>query len=154
MKKAKIIIIFLSFVVLGLWLWSFQQGRVEIDLDGRILEIGEAKVSVEIADSPEEWSQGLSGREGLGEDDGMLFVFPNSTQRSFWMKGMRFPLDMLFIDQGSVVEIVPSVPAPSEGQDGTEIRVVSQEAAEWVLEVNSGWVEGHGIVVGDGVELL
>ena len=69
------------------------------------------------------------------------------------MKGMRFPLDMLFIYQGKVVDIARKVSAPEEGEDGTKIRVSTWLPAEWVLEVNSGWSERHGVEAGDAVSL-
>ena len=145
------IIVSLILIVLGLaWLtFSVNVGKEKRDLS--VLRVGEQSLGVEIADSAEEWSQGLSGRERLVEDEGMLFVFDDQVRRSFWMRQMRFSLDMLFIRDGRVNEIVRNVPAPSGSQDGTEIRVQSQEPADWVLEVNSGWAQEHGVKVGDEV---
>ena len=145
------IIVSLILIVLGLaWLtFSANVGKEKLDLS--VLRVGEQTLGVEIADSAEEWSQGLSGRERLVEDEGMLFVFDDQVRRSFWMRQMRFSLDMLFIRDGRVNEIVRNVPAPSGSQDGTEIRVQSQEPADWVLEVNSGWAQEHGVKVGDEV---
>ena len=145
------IIISLILIVLGLaWLtFSANVGKEKLDLS--VLRVGEQTLGVEIADSAEEWSQGLSGREQLSGDEGMLFVFDDQVRRSFWMRQMRFSLDMMFIRDGRINEIVRNVPAPSGSQDGTEIRVQSQESADWVLEVNSGWAQEHGVEVGDEV---
>ena len=145
------IIISLILIVLGLaWLtFSVNVGKEKRDLS--VLRVGEQTLGVEIADSAEEWSQGLSGREQLSGDEGMLFVFDDQVRRSFWMRQMRFSLDMMFIRDGRINEIVRNVPAPSGSQDGTEIRVQSQESADWVLEVNSGWAQEHGVEVGDEV---
>ena len=145
------IILFLLLIVFGLaWLtFSANVGKEKRDLS--VLRVGEQSLGVEIADSAEEWSQGLSGREQLAEDEGMLFVFDDQVRRSFWMRQMRFSLDMMFIRNGRVSELFPRIPAPGEGQDGREIRVQSQEPADWVLEVNSGWAQEHGIKVGDEV---
>src|SRR3990172_12648951 len=145
------IIISILLIVLGLaWLtFSANVGKEKLDLS--VLRVGEQTLGVEIADSAEEWSQGLSGREQLARDEGMLFVFDDQVRRSFWMRQMRFSLDMMFIRDGRINEIVRNVPAPSGSQDGTEIRVQSQESADWVLEVNSGWAQEHGVEVGDEV---
>lgn len=153
MRNTIIIIIILGVIALVLGWWTFAGIEGEPVSGAPSLRIGKQSISVEIADSSEELSQGLSGREGLAEDEGMLFLFPKSQQRSFWMKDMRFSLDMIFINEGKVVEIVRGVPAPLEGEDGAEIRVVSKTQAEWVLEVNAGWVERHGIKLGDQVVL-
>ena len=149
----KTIIVFFMLIVFGLaWLtFSANVGKEKRDVS--ILRVGEQTLGVAIADSAEEWSHGLSGRERLAEDEGMLFVFADQARRSFWMRQMRFPLDMLFIRNGRVSELFPRVPAPGEGQDGREIRVQSQEPADWVLEVNSGWTQEHGVKVGDEVSI-
>lgn len=154
MRNTLLLIIFLAMVAMGLWLWLLQQHQVRKEPEGNTIKVGQTVVAVELADSPEEWLRGLSGRSTLGENEGMLFVFPGSERRSFWMQDMRFPLDMIFINQGKVIEIVTHVPAPHEGEDGRQIRVLSQEPAEWALEVNSGWTERHGVKVGDRAELL
>ena len=52
---------------------------------------------MDLADTPEKRFQGLSGREILEEGTGMLFVFQEERQHTFWMKDMRFPLDMIWI---------------------------------------------------------
>lgn len=154
MKNTILLVSFLGLVALGLGLWLLLRNQGRLETQESHLRIGETELTVELADTPEKRLQGLSGREPIADDWGMLFVFPDSGRRSFWMREMRFPLDMVFIDQRQVVEIIPDVPAPAVGQDGREIRVVSKEAAEWVLEVNAGWVERQGIEVGDPVELL
>lgn len=115
--------------------------------------MGAVLLTVDLADTPEERSRGLSGRSTLGENEGMLFVFPGSERRSFWMQKMCFPLDILFVSEGQISEIAAGVPAPSAGQDGREIRVVSQDQADMVLEVVSGWSQRHAIRVGDQVSL-
>jgi uncharacterized membrane protein (UPF0127 family) len=153
MRNTIILITILGIIALVLGWWRFAGVQSEPVSGVPSLRIGKQSISVEIADSQEERSRGLSGRESLGEEEGMLFIFPELSQRSFRMKDMRFPLDMIFINEGKVVEIVRGVPAPSKGEDGSEIRVASKTEAQWVLEVNSGWVERNGIQLGDEVVL-
>ena len=151
MRYTLFLIIILFLVALGLGWLTLGRHAQRSDRQLNALRVGEQTLGVEIADSAEEWSQGLSGREKLAEDEGMLFVFDDQVRRSFWMRQMRFSLDMMFIRDGRINEIVRNVPAPSGSQDGTEIRVQSQETADWVLEVNSGWAQEHGVKVGDEV---
>lgn len=152
MNRVFIIVLFLIFVIIGGWI-VFGRRTEGVSSEKTRLRVGSAELVVSLVDDPAEWSLGLSGRDALGENEGMLFVFPDSQRRNFWMKGMRFSLDMLFVSKGTVVEIVERVPAPAAGQDGTEIRVRSSVPAKWVLEVNSGWVAEQGVVVGDRVEI-
>ncbi|OGY17753.1 MAG: hypothetical protein A2900_00060 [Candidatus Chisholmbacteria bacterium RIFCSPLOWO2_01_FULL_50_28] len=149
--KLFILLLFIVIIIAGVIRFGKFERIVPVEM-GR-LRIGENVVAVEMAKTPEEWSQGLSGRESLLEEEGMLFVSDESVRRTFWMKGMRFPLDMLFINQGKVVDIAHKVPAPGEGEDGTETRVSTWLPATWVLEVNSGWAERHGVKLGDPVVL-
>ena len=113
--------------------------------------IGNTKIQVEIADDLSEQIQGLSGRDLLCGNCGMLFVYKKPELRIFWMKDMSFPLDIIFIRDEKVTEIFESVPFPQSGQ---EIPVVaSTEAADAVLEVNAGFVRKHGIDTADSALL-
>ena len=78
-----------------------------------LVAIGEASWPVELAVTPEERSQGLSGREVLPEGSGMLFVFEGDQHLSFWMREMNFPLDMVWIDSSChVVDVTRRCPNP------------------------------------------
>lgn len=155
MRNTKIVILVLGAVVGLLMVWTFLGGTGGKDARySNRIKAGDKEVMVEIADSNEKRAQGLSGRESLGENQGMLFVFPDAMRRSFWMKDMHFPLDILFIRNGEISEIARKVPAPGEGEDGTDITLISNHPASAVLEVNSGWAERHDIQVGDKVEFV
>ena len=150
--RRKYWMIILGLVMIAGFVYSFQDKRKGVD--GVELWVGDATIEVEIADTNVARVQGLSGREFLDENRGVLFIFPDSRRQSFWMKEMKFDLDMIFINEGRVIEVYEQVPAPIEGQeDGREIKVVTKGEADMVLEVNSGWVRENGIKVGDKVEL-
>jgi uncharacterized membrane protein (UPF0127 family) len=70
------------------------------NLTATTIAVGGISVTVEIADEPAERAHGLADRDGLAPGTGMIFVFSESGPRSFWMKGMRFCLDMVWIEQG------------------------------------------------------
>ena len=119
-----------------------------------IVSIGNATYSVDLAISPEERQQGLSGREQMGLDAGMLFVFEGERPLAFWMKEMHFPLDIIWIDaQCRLIEVAKEVPPPLPGTSNDEIpRVQSPLPARYVLEVNAGEVTREGLKPGDIVE--
>lgn len=107
--------------------------------------IGNLTYSVEIADSFEEWQNGLMFRDALPESKGMLFIFPDERERSFWMKNMKFRLDIAFISANlTVVDIVTLQPCGNEC-----VPYASPEKSAYVLEVNSG----SGIREGDSVTI-
>ena len=117
----------------------------------RVVQVGEATVLADIADDPESRQRGLSGRERLAADEGMLFLLPNDSP-SFWMKGMRFPLDIVWIRDGRVVDVSADVPPP-RGPDAPLPTYSPDRPANRVLEVNAGWAEDHGIRRGDLVRV-
>lgn len=90
--------------------------------------------------------RGLSGRASLCPACGMLFVFPDKEKRTFVMRQMNFPLDIIFIDDDQIVSIAPNL--PPEGEI-TENYYKSGQVANRVLEVNAGYCAQHGIKVGD-----
>lgn len=102
-------------------------------------------IIVEIADSPEEWAQGLVSREHLAEDAGMLFVFPDEAERTFWMKDTLIPLDLIFVN--SEKEIVKITTAPPCLDDPCP-TYTSNAPAKYVVEVNAGFAERNGIIEG------
>jgi len=116
--------------------------------DRVVFEDKNAAFCIEIADSIAKWMQGLAGRNELAPDFGMLFVFsdlePNPT---FTMKGMQFPLDIIFLDaESKVAYVAHNLPAcPTKNACAT---VTSPVAARYVLEVNAGEAEKYGIVAG------
>ncbi len=110
------------------------------------VKIGEKVLKVEIADTPALQLRGLSGRNSLAEDAGMLFIFPKAETRQFWMKGMRFPIDIIWISEDRVVGIV----LDAESESGPEYTIyTSPEPADKVLEINAGLSQQLGIKIGD-----
>jgi uncharacterized membrane protein (UPF0127 family) len=114
------------------------------------VEVGAARVRAEVAATAAERERGLSGRASLAEDRGMLFVFPDRGQRAFWMKGMRFPIDIVWMDRDRVTGVEPDVPVPV----GDQLPLYrSPGPADRVLEVRAGWAARHGVERGDLVEV-
>lgn len=116
------------------------------------LVVGEAELQVEIRDDEAERELGFSGRDSIGENEGMLFVFDQPMQPTFWMKDMLFSLDVLWIREGKVVEIEENIPHPTQDQP-VVATMIPQNPVDMVLEVPSGWVRRTGVKVGDRVKL-
>ncbi len=119
---------------------------IEVRIDGLVIE-------AEVARTPEERAQGLSGRPALSENAGMLFVFQEERRPAFWMKGMRFPLDFIWISRDRrVVDITRDVPPPEPGTPDNALPLYQPaEPVLYVLEVNAGIVGEMGLRVGDAV---
>lgn len=161
MKKFTIQAIFLLLVIgAGLFLYSTNPSLSNLPFLPQTtvvkeLQINESKLKVEIADTKEKRSKGLGGRASLAEDEGMLFVFPKSDKYPFWMKGLSFPIDFVWIRGDKVVDILSDVPPPSPGQTDASLPIYSsKEEVEKVLEVTSGTVQRLNIKVGNSVKIL
>ena len=116
-----------------------------------IIGIGPAKFQVQIVDDQRSRAQGLSGRKELGSDEGMLFVFEDQGLHSFWMRGMEFPLDFVWIRDGRVVGIESN--APPDNSADPKIYF-PPEPVDNVLEINAGMANISNLKVGDEVYLL
>lgn len=112
-------------------------------------------LNIEVADSAEERKTGLGGRESLGGNEGMLFLFPEEKKYRFWMKGMKFSLDFIFLRQGKVVDILRKVPPPEQGQKDETLPIYEPVTTiDMLLEVNAGFVDATGVKVGDTISLI
>jgi uncharacterized protein len=109
----------------------------------------EVEVRVEVADTEAEHQLGFMGRTALPEDRGMLFVFDEEQELTFWMKDTLIPLSVAFMDsEGRIVDIQDMKPL-----DDDPPHYVSAEPAQYALEVNKGFFEERGIKAGDRAEL-
>ncbi|MFA4872894.1 MAG: DUF192 domain-containing protein [Patescibacteria group bacterium] len=101
-------------------------------------------VQVEVMRTPEEKAKGFSGRAGLDEGKGMLFVFDPPSMPSFWMKEMRFSIDIIWIYHDKVIGVTPNVPAPVN--EYSPLPTYSPPSlVTHVLEVPAGWAEKNEI---------
>src|ERR671919_1573773 len=111
-----------------------------------------ARVFVEVPDDREEFARGLMFRSHLPWNAGMLFAFYEEEPRRFWMKNTLIPLDMIFVDSSSkIIDIKENVPPCKQEECPT---YPSREPAQYVLEVNAGFVQEKGIRIGDELETL
>ena len=118
-------------------------------IDQPKIKIGQKTIFVEIADTQEKRKKGLSGREYLHEDSGMLFVFKEEGYYPFWMKDMKFPMDIIWIDENKVIDITHD--AEPEGSAPEKIYRPAKPA-RYVLEVNAGFALENNVRIGDPVK--
>ena len=115
------------------------------------VRIAGTEIPVEVAKTAEERAKGLSGRISLEAGLGMLFVFPEPGNYSFWMPDMNFPIDIIWITDGKVVGMEKNVPNEFDPQN--PVFYLPPEPVKYVLEVSAGFAQAHGIGIGDDVIL-
>lgn len=117
-------------------------------LDPKIVVAGKAAFHVVIADEPHERMRGLSFVDSMEEYEGMMFFFQEYGHYPFWMKDMKFDLDLIWIRDNTVVDISTYASSAPERQMDL---YASLEPINIVLEVRAGLVDRYGIEVGDEV---
>jgi hypothetical protein len=145
MKKYLIIIISILIIIFSILFflkphYKFENPMTQIKINNQVFK-------VDIVNSQKDIEKGLCGRKSLDENFGMLFEFPDTDFRTFWMKDMNFDLDILFIENNTIKEI-KTLQKPTSAYIPFHR---SKEKANSVLEINAGLCEKFRIKVGDKI---
>ncbi|OGD98215.1 hypothetical protein A3A49_00050 [Candidatus Curtissbacteria bacterium RIFCSPLOWO2_01_FULL_38_11b] len=113
-------------------------------------------VFVEIARTSDSQKKGLSGRDQLAINEGLLFVFDTPAKYAFWMKDMKFPIDIIWIDgspagEKKIVDIAENATVEPGKNDEELKRYTPRADALYVLEINAGLVKHNNLQIGDVV---
>lgn len=106
------------------------------------------QVTAEVAEFEADKARGLSGRDCLNEDMGMLFPYALTGDYCFWMKDMKFPIDMIWLDNEKKIVTIMDKASPDTYPQG----FCPDRPAQYILEVNAGAAERNGWTVGTGLE--
>ena len=128
--------------------------QLGMEKDKPVVKINDVKIYVDVAKTAEEQARGLSNREKLGKNEGMLFVFKNKTYPGFWMKDMLFPIDIIWIADNKIVGIEKNVSPPEPVTRNAQLHLYKPPMGiDYVLEVNGGFCDSKKINVGNIVKL-
>ncbi len=144
-KKISLVLLILCISISGAVAFSLFQKKRPYEPVFRV-EIGEKVFELEVAQTPEEHLRGLGKREEICSQCGMLFLFEKPEKQAFWMKDMRFPIDIVWLSGDKVVYIERAIPADSP-------HIFSPpEPADRVLEFNAGATAG--LKTGERIEFF
>jgi uncharacterized membrane protein (UPF0127 family) len=144
----------LIFLIVGLFLTN-HSSKILRPENIKYVEIAGQNIKVDLALNTQTQEQGLSGRQSLNENEGMLFVFSKPDRYLFWMKDMNFPIDMIWVGEDTKdlrVIYIKKNALPSSYPE-TFGPSVSMENAKYVLEVVAGFADKNNLKVGDRVVL-
>jgi uncharacterized protein len=150
MSLNKIIIGFIIILVLVSGYVLYQMSQVPVPPSK--VTINKQTFAVTVATTSAQQQEGLSGKKSLPQDQGLLFVFKNANRYPFWMKGMNFPLDIVFINNQKVISIIQNAPAPKGNADNLPVYTPEGPVTH-VLEINSELVKKYNIKKGDTVKI-
>jgi len=137
--------ILIVFIVITFFLLNNSNSVID---SNNYLKIAGQKIKIELVSTPSKLAQGLSGRAGLKENEGMLFVFEQAGNYSFWMKDMKFSIDIIWLSEDKKVVYLKKDARPESFPEMYGLKV----NAKYVLEVISGFSEKYNLKVGDKVE--
>jgi uncharacterized protein len=114
----------------------------------KTLNINGITLNIEVANADAEKTKGLSGKSGLADNEGMLFVFEKEGNHGFWMKDMNFPIDIAWLNKNKLIIHIEKDVLPE-----TYPKVFSPSAPSlYVLEAKANFFENNKIKIGDAAE--
>lgn len=151
MNKPKISIIalvsILLLIIVAYFILAGRKDTQKIIISGQVFE-------VEVVSSGKDVTKGLSGRDSIESNQGMLFVFDNRYWEVFWMKDMKFNIDLLWLVGDIVVGYEKNMPAPPLGVFDEELKkYASPEQVDRVLELSAGTIDRLNVKIGDRINL-
>jgi uncharacterized membrane protein (UPF0127 family) len=117
--------------------------------DSPTIRVGEKRFNLYVAETEVDKQIGLSKYEKISNNRGMLFVFDKPEYYPFWMKGMKFPIDIIYIKGDKVVTVIKDL----KPENSDSIIYYPIAPSDKVLEINAGLAAEHGIDVGETVKL-
>jgi uncharacterized membrane protein (UPF0127 family) len=151
MKRYGILIIILV-IALTVSLWAFynrsapeiREPVLQDSPSSSSIRFGDTIISVEIADTEEKREQGLSGREQLAADQGLLFIFDSADYYGIWMKDMLFPIDVIWFDESMKIVTIEEHMKP----ESYPKIFYPTEKSLYVLELPAGYAKSHNLTIG------
>lgn len=142
MKKIIIGIAVLLLAAMAIWAWQNSVKSPTAKINNRTFKLY-------IAKSDKDKQVGLSKYKKIESTQGMVFAFPKASYYPFWMKEMKFPIDIIYINDGKIVTIYKNVPIPKNNLNPPVYN--STAPADTVLEVNAGLSQKYNFKEGDRV---
>lgn len=139
-------ILILIIIIIFLIFWYFKRPSTYETIN---LRISDRLIRVVLADDFSKRTRGLSGRQQLGEDEGMLFIFPYKDKYSFWMKDMNFPIDIIWISDDKIVGVEESVDPQIDASVINLKMYHPSEPINYVLELSAGSFQKRNFKIGD-----
>ena len=153
MNKTMIVILILVVIIVVLAIAASYAKPFFVDAGKKILTIGNHTFEVDIADNALTRAQGLSGRPSLEEREGLFFLFSSAGNYGFWMKGMNFPIDIVWLNGDKIIGFSENLqPEPEKNVFNLSIYYPPVEADK-VLEINAGAVKKYNLQIGDKINL-
>ncbi|MBT4153278.1 MAG: DUF192 domain-containing protein [Candidatus Magasanikbacteria bacterium] len=119
-----------------------------------IISFEQQELHVQIAHTPKQWHRGLGKKETIAPYDGMLFLFPFSRRHGIVMRDMGFPIDIVWLDRGTIIDIAPQAQPQPEAAEADLYVYYPRMDATMVLELEAGKAAKIGLKIGDTMNVV
>jgi uncharacterized protein len=137
-------------LVLGILLLFFAVIEVNTIFSAPSANINGYHFSLYLARTTQDQEVGLAKFKNIENNHGMLFIFTKTDYYSFWMKNMKFPIDIIFLNNNKIADIFQNVPV----QNNNDLPIyTTKKPADMVLEINAGLSKKYNIKIGDTINL-
>ena len=109
------------------------------------IHLNEGQLKAQIATTDYQRKKGLSNRDKLAKEEGMIFIFEEEKFHSIWMKDMNFPIDIIWIDSEKEIVDIKKNASPDTYPESFR----PNEPAKYVLEVKAGYIKSNNLQIGD-----
>jgi len=110
----------------------------------KTIQIGDRKLKADVADTMMKRARGLSGRKALGLGKCMLFIFPYKAIYPIWMRGMKFPIDIIWLDEKKHITDFRTDLKPAHGP--LVFKTYSHEgSAKYAIELPAGFIKKNRV---------
>jgi uncharacterized protein len=153
MKKILLTLALLLLIVGGIYITQgyMKEGKtLSLFKKTPVITINNHSFKVSVAASQKELEIGLSEAKSLSESQGMIFIFEKPDHYSFWMKNMKFPIDIIYINQDKIITIKDNVAPPKDNNEIPSIYT-PDEPSNKVLEIKAGLSKKYKFKKGDKV---
>jgi len=133
--------------VVALKAYGYYWPKATININGYILK-------VLVADTQQHRVKGWSGKEDMGKYDGMLFVFPEKKQHTMVMRDMNFPLDIIWLDGFTIVDMAPGVQPEKDISEEDLTPYFARLPSTLILELPAGYIIENKLKIGDRMEMI
>lgn len=152
-SKSRVIILFLACAALAAFYFVNSANKAKspgTQWNKGTVTINDQKIDAYIAQTEMERETGLSAFNLIDQNQGMLFIFDSANRPGFWMNNMKFPIDIIWINNNQIVDITKNLPVEN---DSDLTRYYPNVDVDRVLEVNAGWCDKNNIKIGDRVDI-
>ena len=122
------------------------------------VSVNNFNLTVDLAITDDQKAEGLAVKDYLNENEGMLFVYEQPSRQTFWMKDMKFPIDIIWLDANGTVVHIENTLQPCVSVLNSDVSILNcplytpHNGSQYVLETIAGFSQKHNVKIGTDID--